>query len=377
MKISICIFYFFFFFLTIFSFGQWKVSAAVQQINSFGLPAHQMLSQVFTWQSNFYVGTKTIGLTLPYNATCTLWRFNSKGTNTGSLDLIHVTGSRSFQSTCEILTYACSSNSTVTLVISSDSFNTLVEIDLPTFSIVALGQSFIAAYPTLIAIESQSNLIAYTKAYSASLYKLAFPGNPLPSSQPILQFPLQAVYTAASASSTYFIGVGTTDILSHKGSAQVLFNQSLASGNYSTMSGVSPRAVITHDGTIVSTTEVAGPSGSTFTTYINIFPSSQPFPTTFGPMILAKDSLDKTAGILASNTDIFVFMSSGGPSYLAHFTRSSSHPSSYDFAGGQNIGAASLGYDMLSGGLLSTARTFACASYMTPSDFSQISFYSY
>lgn len=74
-----------------FIFFIYGASAKVQQIASVPLPVHQSVSQAFSWGSEFYVATRTIGITIPYSGSCNLYRFTSGGLLTGTLNLLNIT----------------------------------------------------------------------------------------------------------------------------------------------------------------------------------------------------------------------------------------------------------------------------------------------
>ena len=90
------------------------------------------------------------------------------------------------------------------------------------------------------------------------------------------------------------------------------------------------------------------------------------------------------SGLVVSTTQVLSSSSSSqpltnaiGPSTLFQYARSTKHPNSYDLVEKQSIGPARLGADMLSGALMSSARTFVCAAYYNPSDSSSVAFYTY
>ena len=143
------------------------------------------------------------------------------------------------------------------------------------------------------------------------------------------------------------------------------------------MSGRTSMAALTPKGLIVSTTEVVSSTDGTYTTFLNIFPSWLPFPDSPSQTVVQKNNLNRVSGILADDDVIFVFMSSGGPSTLFQYARSTKHPYTYDFVQQQSIGPARLGADMLSGALMSSSKTFVCAAVQSASDSAQVAFYTY
>lgn len=349
------------------------------------LPIHQTLSQAFTWNDQFYIGTQSLGYSTPYNGSCGLFRITTKGAVTGVLSLANYTSSVGLQGFCSVQSYVFSSNSTVTLLVgngvglSASSFQ-LFEVDLPSFTMTEKGKLFGALYPALVSAlnDNQVSWLVDTAGSNAALFSNNFPADIFPptSSTPLLRFGVSAVFSGISPSSvpaeSYIIGVGTHNPPGR--GPNVLFNQSLVSGSNATyLPGSTPMAVLTPDGTVVCTSEEA--TGSSFTTSLNIFPAAQLFPTAPSNVIVAKNSPSRTYGILADDNDIFVFLGSGGPATVSHYQRVATN--SYRFVEQVSTGPARLGFDMRSGPLMSATRTFIVASYFTPSDTASVDLYAY
>ena len=206
-----------------FIFFIYGASAKVQLIASVSLPVHQSVSQAFSWGSEFYVATRTFGITIPYSGSCNLYRFTSGGLLTGTLNLLNTTVTSYNDEGCTISSYGFSSQSTVTLLLGPYS-GLLVDIDLPSWRILAWGKPFIGYSPALIpSPPAPVSLLASDTNGGASLYSLDFPAQPLPSEPPLLQLPLSTVRAGIALQAGYLIGFSGSSPYSTQ--IPVLFNQ--------------------------------------------------------------------------------------------------------------------------------------------------------